>query len=159
MPLPAGTGLDRRTFLSRTLGAALTVYGASALGPKAFDAAIARAAAAGHGDRVLVTIFAPGGWDALSLLYPNGDPHYRRLRPEIALKPDDGPVLQERLAPALASVARAAREAARPREGHRLPGDRLLAPRPVALHLAPLLGGRRARSAARRPAGSAGSST
>ena len=33
MPAPAGTGLDRRTFLSRTLGAALTVYGAAALGP------------------------------------------------------------------------------------------------------------------------------
>ena len=29
MPLPAGTGLDRRHFLSRTLGAALAVYGGS----------------------------------------------------------------------------------------------------------------------------------
>jgi uncharacterized protein (DUF1501 family) len=93
MPLPAGTGLDRRTFLSRTLGAALTVYGAAALGPKAFDAAIARAAGAGHGDRVLVSVFAPGGWDALSLLYPAGDPAYRRLRPELAMKPDEGPRL------------------------------------------------------------------
>ena len=94
MPLPAGTGLDRRTFLSRTLGAALTVYGASALGPKAFDAGIARASAAGNSDRVLVSVFAPGGWDSLSVLYPNGDPHYRRLRPEIALKPGDGPVFK-----------------------------------------------------------------
>jgi uncharacterized protein (DUF1501 family) len=94
MPLPAGTGLDRRTFLSRSLGAVLTVYGASALGPKGFDAALGRAAAAGRSDRALVSVFAPGGWDGLSLLYPNGDPHYRRLRPEIALKPGDGPVFK-----------------------------------------------------------------
>src|SRR5271154_4082680 len=82
MPLPAGTGLDRRTFLSKTLGAALTVYGATALGPNVFDAYAARAVSAGAGNRVLVSIFAPGGWDALSLLYPNGDPAYRKLRPE-----------------------------------------------------------------------------
>jgi uncharacterized protein (DUF1501 family) len=94
MPLPAGTGLDRRSFISRTLGAALTVYGASALGPRAFDAAIARAYSAGRSDRVFISIFAPGGWDALSVLYPNGDPSYRKLRPELALKPDDGPPLQ-----------------------------------------------------------------
>ena len=29
MPTPAGTGLDRRAFLSRSLGAVLTVYGAA----------------------------------------------------------------------------------------------------------------------------------
>jgi uncharacterized protein (DUF1501 family) len=91
MPLPAGTGLDRRTFLSKTLGAALTVYGAAALGPNVLDDAIARAASTSHGNKVVVTVFAPGGWDALSLLYPTGDPQYRRLRPEIALKPEDGP--------------------------------------------------------------------
>ena len=73
-PMPAGTGLDRRTFLSRSLGAALTVYGAAALAPRALDEAIARASAAGRNDRVLVTVFAPGGWDSLSLLYPSGDP-------------------------------------------------------------------------------------
>ena len=90
MPEPAGTGLDRRTFLSRSLGAALTVYGAAALAPRALDEAIARASAAGRNDRVLVTIFAPGGWDSLSLLYPSGDPRYRHLRPSLALKPGDG---------------------------------------------------------------------
>jgi hypothetical protein len=37
MPLPAGTGLDRRSFLSRTAGLALAVYGASALTPRMFD--------------------------------------------------------------------------------------------------------------------------
>lgn len=92
MPAPAGTGLDRRQFLSRTLGTALTVYGASALGPRLLDDGIARAAATGgKGRRVLVSVFAPGGWDSLSLLYPIGDPRYRKLRDSLALKPDDGP--------------------------------------------------------------------
>ena len=90
MPTPAGTGLDRRAFLSRSLGAVLTVYGAAALAPRALDEAIARASATGRNDRVLVTIFAPGGWDSLSLLYPSGDPRYRHLRPSLALKPNDG---------------------------------------------------------------------
>ena len=95
MPAPAGTGLDRRKFLSRTVGAALTVYGASALGPKMLDEGIARAAATGGAGRhVLVSIFAPGGWDALSLLYPTGDPRYRKLRSSLALKPGDGPVFR-----------------------------------------------------------------
>ena len=111
MPAPAGTGLDRRRFLSRTVGAALTVYGASALGPRMFDEGIARAAAtAGAGRRVLVSIFAPGGWDALSLLYPTGDPRYRKLRNSLAMKPGDGPVFRsdQRLHwhPSLAPLAR-----------------------------------------------------
>jgi len=33
MPTPAGTGLDRRTFLARGIGLALAVYGGSALRP------------------------------------------------------------------------------------------------------------------------------
>ena len=94
MPAPAGTGLDRRQFLSRTLGMALTVYGASAIGPRVLDEGIARAAATGSGNRVLVSIFAPGGWDSLSLLYPIGDPRYHKLRTSLALKPGDGPALQ-----------------------------------------------------------------
>ena len=95
MPAPAGTGLDRRTFLSRTLGAALTVYGASALGPRLLDDGIARAAVTGGAGRhVLVSVFAPGGWDSLSLLYPTGDPRYRKLRDSLALKPGDGPAFR-----------------------------------------------------------------
>ena len=95
MPAPAGTGLDRRRFVSRAVGTALTVYSAAALGPRALDEGIARAAALGARDRrVLVSVFAPGGWDALSLLYPAGDPKYRKLRPQIALEHGDGPVFQ-----------------------------------------------------------------
>ena len=37
MPLPAGTGLTRRSFVSRATGLALSVYGAASLGPKAFE--------------------------------------------------------------------------------------------------------------------------
>lgn len=110
MPLPAGTGLSRRTFLSRAAGLGLVVYGASALGPRAFDEGIARAAAGAAGVRTLVTVFLPGGADGLGVLYPAGDPQYRRLRPNMAIKPEDGIVFREdrRLHwnPALAPLAR-----------------------------------------------------
>lgn len=94
MPLPAGTGLDRRSFLSRSAGLALAVYGASALTPRMFDEGIARALAAGPPDTVLVSIFMDGGADSLSLLFPHGDPEYRKLRPQLAL-PDSGLVFPE----------------------------------------------------------------
>ena len=41
MPMPAGTGLSRRSFLARSAGLALSVFGASALSPRAFEAGIA----------------------------------------------------------------------------------------------------------------------
>jgi hypothetical protein len=82
MPLPAGTGLDRRTFLLRTAGAALSVYGASMLSPRHFEEGIAQAVAAGSPDQpVLVSIFMEGGWDALSVLAPVGEAKYKELRP------------------------------------------------------------------------------
>ena len=87
MPLPAGTGLSRRSFLSRTSGLALAVFGGAALGPKAFDAGIAAAEAAGE-DRVLVSIFCSGGLDSLSLLAPVGDSRYATLRGTLALPSD-----------------------------------------------------------------------
>src|SRR6187402_611776 len=77
MPLPAGTGLDRRSFLARSVGLAIAVYGASALTPRALDFGIAQALAAGPPDTVLVTIFLDGGVDSLSVLFPHGDPEYR----------------------------------------------------------------------------------
>ena len=88
MPVPAGTGLSRRSFLARTGGLALTVFGASALGPQAFNAGIEEAAAA-SGDRILVSIFMPGGLDSLSLLAPVNDPAYAALRPSLAIRPAD----------------------------------------------------------------------
>src|SRR6478609_6965532 len=74
MPLPAGTGMDRRAFLLRSAGAALAVYGAAALSPRALEEGIAEArAAAPPSQPVLVSIFMEGGWDALSVLAPVGE--------------------------------------------------------------------------------------
>jgi uncharacterized protein (DUF1501 family) len=84
MPLPAGTGLDRRSFLARGLGLALAVYGGGCLLPRALEDGIAAAAAAPR-QKVLVSVFLDGGADALSLLAPVGDPLYRQLRPRLAL--------------------------------------------------------------------------
>jgi uncharacterized protein (DUF1501 family) len=82
MPLPAGTGLTRRSFVARSLGVALSVYGAGRL--QLFDEGIA-AAASTPGSPILVTVFLQGGADALSMLYPDGDPLYRKLRPQLAV--------------------------------------------------------------------------
>ena len=92
MPLPAGTGLDRRSFVTRTFGLALSVYGLGKLG--LFEEGIARAAS-GPAQPVLVSVFLPGGADALSVLYPALDPTYLKLRPTLALDPAAGPVFTE----------------------------------------------------------------
>ncbi len=92
MPLPAGTGLDRRAFVTRTFGLALSVYGLGKLG--LFEEGIARAAS-GPAQPVLVSVFMPGGADALSVLYPALDSTYRQLRPTLALDAAAGPVFAE----------------------------------------------------------------
>jgi uncharacterized protein (DUF1501 family) len=86
MPLPAGTGLDRRTFVARSVGLALAVYGAGSLRLPLLEEGIAEAAAAAPpASPVLVSVFLDGGVDTLSLLSPVGDADYRRLRPKLAL--------------------------------------------------------------------------
>src|ERR1700733_10986642 len=86
MPVPAGTGLDRRTFLLRSAGAALSIYGASMLGPRHFEEGIAQAsAAAGSNQPVFVSIFMEGGWDALSVLAPVREAKDKKLRPTLGL--------------------------------------------------------------------------
>ncbi len=59
--------------------------------------------------RVLVSIFLEGGADALSLLFPAGDPNYTKLRPRLALAPDQGTPFAEdarlRWHPALAGIS------------------------------------------------------
>jgi uncharacterized protein (DUF1501 family) len=92
MPEPAGTGLSRRTFLSRTAGLALAVYGASKIPLSVFEEGIARAAT---GDKVLVSVFFDGGIDSLSVLAPVGDSRYSQLRPNLALTPDTGTPFSE----------------------------------------------------------------
>jgi uncharacterized protein (DUF1501 family) len=94
MPLPAGTGLTRRSFVARSVGLALAVYGAGRL--DVFDDGIAAAAnAAGAGNRILVSVFLQGGADSLSMLYPEGDPLYRKLRPKLALPSGSGQAFAE----------------------------------------------------------------
>ena len=96
MPLPAGTGLDRRTFLLRSAGAALSVYGTSMLSPRHFEEGIAQAsAAAGPNQPVLVSIFMEGGWDALSVLAPVTEARYKELRPTLGLVEGSGKVFTE----------------------------------------------------------------
>jgi uncharacterized protein (DUF1501 family) len=106
MPEPAGTGLSRRTFLSRAAGLALAVYGASKIPLSAFEAGIAQASPT---DKVLVSVFCDGGMDSLSVLAPVGDSRYSQLRPQLALAPGAGASFSEdpRLQwhPAAASLA------------------------------------------------------
>jgi uncharacterized protein (DUF1501 family) len=86
MPTPAGTGLSRRSFLLKSAGLALAVYGAGTLARlPVFEEGIARAAA-GRPGTVLVSVFLDGGADSLSILAPTGDPQYRKLRPNLALR-------------------------------------------------------------------------
>jgi uncharacterized protein (DUF1501 family) len=94
MPIPAGTGLSRRNFLFAAAGLTLSVYGAGRLGLRQLEEGIARAAEAPPG-RVLVSIFMPGGVDAMSLLAPVGDREYARLRPKLALAPGSGPAFSQ----------------------------------------------------------------
>jgi uncharacterized protein (DUF1501 family) len=84
MPLPAGTGLTRRDFVSRTAGLALGIFGGAMLSTGAFEAGIADAATAPP-QNVLVVVYLSGGIDGLSVLFPAGDPLYYQLRPNIAL--------------------------------------------------------------------------
>ncbi len=108
MPLPAGTGLTRRTFVARAAGLALSVYGGTKLLSQAYDEGIARAAS-GPEDPVLVSIFLDGGADALSILFPDGDSRYRVLRPKLSLPGSSGIAFAEdsrlRWHPSLAGLA------------------------------------------------------
>ncbi len=87
MPTPAGTGLSRRKFLSRSAGFALAVYGASRIPLSAFESGIAQAS---QGDKILVSVFFDGGIDALSVLAPIGDPKYASLRTSLRAEEGDG---------------------------------------------------------------------
>ena len=92
MPEPAGTGLSRRKFISRSAGLALSVYGASKIPLSAFEAGIAQAA---PGDKILVSVFFDGGVDAMSVLAPVGDPKYAALRPTLGAKLGEGTTFGE----------------------------------------------------------------
>jgi uncharacterized protein (DUF1501 family) len=82
MPLPAGTGLDRRAFLLRSAGLALSVYGAGKAAPGLLEEGVAMAAEGGPAP-VLVSIFLSGGIDGLSVLAPYQDAKYLASRPTL----------------------------------------------------------------------------
>jgi uncharacterized protein (DUF1501 family) len=82
MPAPAGTGMDRRAFLLRSAGLALSVYGAGKVAPGLLDEGVALAAE-GAPPAVLVSIFLSGGIDGLSVLAPYEDARYLALRPTL----------------------------------------------------------------------------
>jgi uncharacterized protein (DUF1501 family) len=93
MPLPAGTGIDRRRFLVGAAGGLLSVYGADRIGlsSRLLGDGIAEAATLqGPASPILVSVFLAGGIDALSVLAPVGDPLYPKLRPTLAVAPNDG---------------------------------------------------------------------
>lgn len=92
MPIPAGTGLSRRSFLLRAAGTALSVYGAGGIASQVLDEGIAMAQASGP-QPVLVSVFLSGGIDSLSLLAPFEDARYRSLRP--TLRVESGTVFGE----------------------------------------------------------------
>ena len=113
MPLPAGTGVDRRRFLLGTAGGLMSVYGAERLGltDRVLGDGIAQAAAIQPSNApILVSVFLAGGIDSLSLLAPAGDPLYEKLRPSLAVPAGSGTVFTEdtrlRWHPSASSFAR-----------------------------------------------------
>ena len=122
---PPARGSAGGSFLSRAAGLALAVYGGTRLGfagirrrnrPRRSDTV---------GRRCSISIFLDGGADALSILFPDGDPRYRVLRPKLALPASSGIDVQRGRAPALAPVPGLAGDAPRRGQGHGHAGDRL----------------------------------
>ena len=89
MPVPAGTGLSRRSFMLRAGLGMMSVYGASRLGFADLREGIARAQ--GTQAPIIVSVFLDGGADNLSLLAPVNDSRYRDWRPDLRLNEGDGP--------------------------------------------------------------------
>ena len=141
MPLPAGTGLTRRDFVSRTRGArARDLRRRSALGPgvrggdreRGVDPGAERSRRRlplGRDRRPVGAL--PGGRPAV---LPAASEHRDRPERRVGLQPGQPA--------ALAPDGERPRDAARRGQGLRDPGDRLRQQRRVALHLAALLGGR-----------------
>ena len=82
MPTPAGTGMNRRSMLLRSLGVGVAVYGMGALTSAERVEAAINDALGEH--KVVISVFFDGGMDALSLLAPTGDPNFQVLRPTLA---------------------------------------------------------------------------
>ena len=159
MPVPAGTGLDRRTFLLASAGAALSVYGASMLSPAPLrrghrpglgrhpDPTPAGARLDLHGRRLgrAVGARAGRGRRGRSQGVRSTASRSSALEAKEALEKGSGKIFTEDPRPDVASIRDGPGRTARRRQGHRVPGDRLRAAGREPLHQPPLLGGRRAR--------------
>ena len=108
---------------------------------------------------MIVQVFLAGGIDSVSVPRADRGRHVPAPAAEARAPARHGHAVRRGRAPALAPVGGGARRAARRGQGLRDAGGRLRAPGPVALRLAPLLRGRRARPAASARAGSAATST
>ena len=160
MPEPAGTGLSRRSFLLRSAGLALAVYGAGRLARlPAFEEGVARAQAGRRRARVLLSVFLDGGVDSLSRAGAGRRPALPPAAPDARRCATAGRRVRRGRAPGLAPGRRRRSPTCTPRARSPCCPPSATPPGPVALHLAPLLGGRRARRRACARAGSAGCST
>ena len=153
MPAPAGTGIDRRTFLMRSTGAALTVFGASISAPAISRTGSPPQLRRRRGSRCSFRSSWQGGWDGMSVLAPVGDPLYAKLRPSVGLAPGSGIPFSEDSATDVAPVGCGPRDAARGGQGHDLPGDRLQRTRTRAISRAATTGRSASSTRTRRPAG------
>ena len=147
MPAPAGTGLDRRSFVSGALGLALSVYGLGKLRPVR-----GRDRAGGLEPRPAgARVGLPARRRRLALgALPRARPELPQAAPDARASGLGRTGVRRGQPAALAPDAAAAGDAARRGQGLGHAGDRLHPSRPVALHLAPLLGGRRDRRAPRK---------
>ena len=93
MPVPAGTGLSRRSFMLRAGLGMMSVYGASRLGFSDLQAGMARAQ--GGAAPIIVAVFMDGGTDSLSVLAPVNDSNYRSWRPDLRLNEGEGETFGE----------------------------------------------------------------
>ena len=117
-------------------------------------------AATGPPHTVLVISLPDGGADALSVLFPHGDPLYRRLRPKLGARRTRAASSRRTRRLRWHPSARGARTRSTPRGSSRcMPGDRLHERRPVATSRRGTTGRSGTPSRACGPAGSGATST
>ena len=159
MPLPAGTGMDRRTFLLRSVGAALSVYGASMLSPRHFEEGIAagrgglrRTAGARvdlHGRRLGRAVGAGARRESR---YKELRPRWGSPKAQARSSPRTKPLMWHPRPTPLAELHERG-------QGHGLPGDRLRAGQTRATSPAATTGRWASSTPTRAPAGWAATST